>query len=814
MYSNTRRGRFRRAAPFWSAIVLVALAMSMVVLHCVQDRERRLQTAERDVEALAHIFSEHADRALQGVDLAVVAAQETLRGLDPASAADRAVAKRHLQRIAAGLSQVRLLVWVGPDGQALADSTPIENRIDFADRSFFVHHRDSTEPTPFLGEPVVGKRTGKTTINWSRRLERPDGSFAGLVVAGMEPDYFRNFYEAVRHEAEDWIAMFRLDGITLSRFPNSEEVGSPRSASSLFTTLIPRAARGTVRAHKGLSKGTRILSYRVSEMFPVVITASRPLATVENAWRRDAAEAVGLALLICSLALVCVRQLELRRRAMAAHAREVETNAASRARFVAVMSHEIRTPLNGILGFTELLLDGDLKAQEKRWATTIRDAGHLLRSIVNDVLDLAKIEAGKLTLHDAPFELRPVAASTLTLLRPLADVKKLELRTDFDPSLPDWVRGDEARLRQILINLVGNAIKFTGTGSVTLRARRINGTRIRFEIVDTGAGLTQSQIDALFAPFAQVGEVPSQRLAGTGLGLAISKELVEKMGGTIGIDSEPEEGSTFWFEIALPATAAAPPSVEAAPRPAAATSLRVLVADDVSTNQLLLRVLLERAGHRVELAADGVAAVRLARDRRFDLVLMDVEMPVMDGLQAARAIRDGGGPSSRAPIVAVTANVLPEQVAQCRDAGMNDCIAKPIDRDVLDRLLARLAAEKLPGAKPAAHDDARSVNRTLAELRAAIGVDPTRELVELSLAHLEQLCQRLDALSADPDAASVEAHAVTSIAGNVGLAELAAASRELHEELRQHHAASNVVWGRFNRAVKSGVEELAASAVA
>ncbi|GIL38010.1 hybrid sensor histidine kinase/response regulator [Roseiterribacter gracilis] len=811
MDRNPRPNLWRRGAPFWSAVLLVALAMVIVAVLCAINREERLAAAERDVESLADIFAEHADRALQGIDLTIVAARESVQGLRSDDPRDRALAKTNLQRLALGVPQVRIIVWVDAHGQDVADSSDSMNTLNLADRSYFVHHAGIDDDAPHLSEPVLGKRTNQITMNWSRRINAPDGSFAGVIVAGLEPAYFGRFYNAVRREPGDWIGMYRLDGITLARFPQTDFVGATRSNAVLFTDLIPAAPKGTRRDYSGFTGVPRLFAYRVSEIFPIVTTASRPQTPIEAAWLRATAIAAAATLLIGGLALLCVWQLEQRRRWMDAQAREAEANAASRARFVAVMSHEIRTPLNGILGFADLLLDGDLKPQEKHWAATIRDAGNLLRGIVNDVLDLAKIEAGKLALLDAPFELRPTLESTLALMRPLADAKRLVTRAEIARDLPEWVRGDAARLRQILLNLLSNAIKFTNEGSVELRCRALDGERVRFEIADTGAGLTPAQIASLFKPFVQVDKLPSQRMSGTGLGLAISKDLVESMGGTIGIDSAPGVGSIFWFEIALRAAAAVARDEIAVEPGAKISSLKILVADDVPTNQHLLRALLMRDGHRVQIVADGQAAVNAANEQRFDLILMDVEMPLMDGLQATREIRAHGGPSAETPIVAVTANVLPEQIATCRNAGMSDYLSKPIDRDALSTLLARYARTVTAPETPLASDAPDTLARTLDALRGQIGAAPTRELVALSLAHLEQVSARLDALAHDPVTASAEAHAMTSLAGNLGLTELVDASRDLSEQMRTQHGVPPQAWARFSNAVQTGLQELAAS---
>ncbi|HEY8382233.1 MAG TPA: ATP-binding protein [Microvirga sp.] len=348
--------------------------------------------------------------------------------------------------------------------------------------------------------------------------------------------------------------------------------------------------------------------------------------------------------------------------------------------FLASMSHEIRTPLNSILGFTGLLLERpDRNADEQRQLQLIRNSGQALLTLVNDVLDFSKIEAGQIELDPQPFGLRALADDTLAIVAGAAAEKDVEIKVHIPPSVPDRLVGDADRLRQILLNLLNNAVKFTRKGYVSLLVEATEGDRLRFVVTDTGIGIPRDKQHRLFERFSQVDSSIRREFGGTGLGLAICKRLVELMGGTIGVESEPGLGSRFWFEAALPEGEAA----EAAPDPSAprpvrrGAAARILLAEDLDINQELAQLILSRAGHRVDIAANGAEALQAVQRNAYDMVLMDVQMPVMDGIAATQRIRELDGPVRHIPIIALTANVLQGQVAAFREAGMNDHVGKP-----------------------------------------------------------------------------------------------------------------------------------------
>jgi PAS domain S-box-containing protein len=485
---------------------------------------------------------------------------------------------------------------------------------------------------------------------------------------------------------------------------------------------------------------------------------------------------------------------------------------ASRAKteFLAVMSHELRTPMNGVMGMTSLLLATSLSPQQRDYAKTVRSSADSLLGLLNDVLDLSKVEADRLELELVDFDLGPVVSDAVHLLAGSARLKDVTLAADIDDDVPRGLRGDPARLRQVLLNLIGNALKFTPSGSVHLRVRvdassgsdstAADEVRLRFEIVDTGIGIAAESRPQLFDAFSQADSSTTRLYGGTGLGLAISKSLVALFGGQIGVESELGVGSTFWFTARFGEAAHAVVTTEAEPAPATrvrpATPGLVLVVDDNATNQKVAVHMLELLGHSADVAASGVEAVEACARGKYDLVLMDCRMPLMDGYEATLVIRSVEGAGDRTPIVAMTASAMVADQERCLEVGMDGYLSKPVrladlaaqvDLWIRPDLPSAAGPGHAPDADADLHADRDSRTPVLDEAQlaelASLGPDVMAELVPVFLSDTrERLAEvRAAVRSGDALGQASAAHALRGSAANMGGTRVTLVCRRLEE---------------------------------
>jgi signal transduction histidine kinase/CheY-like chemotaxis protein len=854
---------------FSAAVGLVALCLVgiySILMH--RGQQDALAEAERLTAGVASGLADQLTRALQTVELVM------LDVTDRPNEAEAAAVIRHAATRTREVPQMRALLLTDAQGVIVASSVEGLREVSVADREWYRQLRFGGH-TIRLGVPEGGRYLGPAarsiaasgglySIPLARAVRGPRGEFLGAVVAILNPDYLVGvarrhadaFGTAVRIHSFQGLLLGRADG-------RVSGVGELNASAWMFRDFLPRRESGT---WTGLDQdGAEVVaSFAVTRQGLFVVEAARARSdALDTANRLGALLAAGVAAaaIVTLVALwLLVRQAQaLKMQGQRLTESERAAVAASRAKeeFLAAMSHEIRTPMNGVIGMTGLLMDTPLDSLQRRYAETIQGSAEHLMMVLNDILDFSKLEAGALTLERVPFVIEHEISTIVELFAPRAAAKGVELVCALAPDLPARVMGDPGRLRQMLFNLVGNAVKFTETGwiQVAISAEpELDGWRLRVSVSDTGIGIEPCKIPMLFDRFTQADASITRKYGGTGLGLAICKRLAEGMGG--GIEAVPRlagvrngGGSIFRFTLlagrvegdapppaalggrrvlvvddlplnreillrqlvamgaapvavadgaaalaALRAAVAAGRPFEAAlldgqlpdtdgislarriraapsefggprlllcasgsvePRDAAsqgaldglllkpvlpsrlrdalvaavatgpATGMRlpaasplpalalpqppvperaapdgkalsILLVEDNATNQLVMKAILSRAGAQVEVAADGQQGVQAAQARAFDIILMDLQMPVMDGLEATRTIRAEPGPNRETRIVGLTANVGPEYERQCREAGMDDYLSKPVQREALLRLLGLPVPQKAP----------------------------------------------------------------------------------------------------------------------
>ncbi len=795
--------------------LIIAILLGAALAVSLNLREATLRNTEANLRNLSLALAEQADRAVQGVDLVLASTAEFVAEEGGADAAEwqRNMAGQRvhemLQEKLVGLPYVSAVTMIGANGDLINFSRkwPVP-QANVADRDYFRAMRDNPTLQSFISAPEPNRGDGTWTVFLARRLSSRDGAFAGLLIGAIKLQYFEDFYRSVSLGEGGAISLMHEDGVQLVRYPPAAVIGMRFPAGG------PRAlgggTTGVIRDISPVDGTLRIKAAWKLSNFPLFVLATQTESAALKGWHRVVL-VLGLVTAGCTGAILVAalatgrwwRQQQMLARARAEHveaeraralaeadlARERERHAedASRAKsgFLAMMSHEIRTPLNAVLGLAGSLLDAPLTTSQHEVVRAIRDSGDSLLRILNDILDYSKLDAGRMTFEAAPFSPATLTQNAISILGPRARAKGLAIVAESDPALPAGLLGDAGRIRQVLLNLVSNAVKFTDAGAVTIRARCIcregDAATVEWSVHDTGIGIAPDRLGSLFGEFVQADSSISRRFGGSGLGLAISKQLTEQMGGTIGVESEAGAGAVFRVRLTLP-VAEAPE--EAQPAPADATRalemrlaalgrpLRILFAEDNPTNQFVALHMLKGLPVQVDVVGDGLEAVDAASRRAYDVIFMDMRMPEMDGLAATRLIRQRGGTLAHVPIVALTANAFPEDVKACFDAGMNQFVTKPVSKDALSTAVLRALSPPVPPIATALDSGTSAAAlpfdaKALRALGEDIGHEGVAEMLEVFQQETRARLQRMMAQGAPPATLMREAHTLKGAAGTV-----------------------------------------------
>jgi signal transduction histidine kinase/ActR/RegA family two-component response regulator len=684
--------RLHDIAPIVSMVVLIlALTWAGVVTLANNLREAEIERSYNDSQKYALQFAEQVARTIENVQSVI---EFSAYQISRTGSADE------LKKIAdAGVLAMKPIVqvtFVDTQGYTVATNAgPDHLRTDLRDRAHIRAHLDSKADDLYIGAPVLGRVSGKWSIQFTQKVHDQDGVFIGIIVASVDPYYFQRFWSETLG-SDRIITLLRTDGVILTRSAALDWILVTGVRRPDITMIIGDRDSGRFTAESS-EGGTRIGYFARVPSFPLIVLADGVAAEVTAIYQALQTRSYLIALAMTAIVLILGGWLvsiagRLRREEQLAKKAEEAKSA-----FLAAMSHELRTPLNALLGFVGLLNKTSLNKEQLSYVKTIQHSGHTLRYVVSDVLDFSKLEAGALRVESSPCNIHECLLELEKVTIVLVGDKPIEIKVSRTSDVPELAIIDGARLYQVLLNICGNAAKFTHSGHINVSAsllRRDDLVYLVVDVSDTGPGIEDSVMSKLFRPFEQGAVLGSLRAAGTGLGLAISKMLLNLMGGNITVKSVLGVGSTFVLEVPIQVLEDSPVRQEARTTREVSKPLRILIADDARSSRTFLRILLQQKGHEVVEVEDGVQAMETLLKRDFDIVFLDIQMPRLDGLAVAMKVSQWFASRRRPRIVAVSAMARPEDIEAARQAGIVTYITKPIHEEQIDNAL-RIADKSL-----------------------------------------------------------------------------------------------------------------------